>query len=238
MATDESKQHPIQPATDVPWSDVVRFIRQLSHDLRNQLNALELQAAFLTELATDPEVKEEVRRLRQMVSASAGSLQKITTRIGPVNLNLMSYGAANFVEDFRAKLTKDFPDMAGRVEWDIAANQAQINIDPQLLQEALLELFQNAFQSPPADTSLRFIAGTENGMLVFTLHEPKTTFELPTDNWGREPLRRVHREHYGLGLNRARGIIESHGGKLHARYDSEGAKLVTTISLPLFGGEN
>ena len=31
----------------VPWSDTVRFVRQLSHDLRNDLNAIELQSAYI-----------------------------------------------------------------------------------------------------------------------------------------------------------------------------------------------
>jgi hypothetical protein len=32
-------------ALDVAWGDDVRFIRQLTHDLRNHLNAIELQSA-------------------------------------------------------------------------------------------------------------------------------------------------------------------------------------------------
>jgi K+-sensing histidine kinase KdpD len=237
MAADESNQYPIEPAIDVPWSDVVGFLRQLSHDLRNQLNAVELQSAFLTELATDAEMKEEIKRLRQMISKCATNLQKITTRVGAVSLNLSPYRAKDLVEDIRLKLTKEFPDLAAKVEWDVLGDDAQINIDPQLLQEALLELFQNAFQQPDGATSLLFIARTENGRLFLGLHEPKTTFDLPTENWGREPLRRIHRGHYGLGLNRARGIIEAHGGKLDAEYDPKGAKLVTRISLPLWGGQ-
>jgi len=237
MATEESNQ-PVQAPIDVPWSDVVHFLRQLSHDLRNQLNAVELQSAFLTELATDAEVKEEIKRLRQMVSKCASSLQKITVRVGAVNPNVTPYRVSDFVEDIRAKVTKDFPEMAAKVEWDVSANDAQINVDPQLLQEALLELFQNAFQQPEAAPSLLFIAATENGSLALSLHEPKTTFDLPTENWGREPLRRVNRGHYGLGLNRARDIIEAHGGKLDARYDPQGAKLVTRISLPLSAGQS
>src|SRR3954451_18299390 len=59
----------------VSWDDVVRFIRQLSHDLRNHLNAAELQAAYLSEIATDAEMKEEIKRLREMVSVLGTTLQ-------------------------------------------------------------------------------------------------------------------------------------------------------------------
>ena len=40
------------------WSDIVRFIRQLSHDLRNHLNAIELQSAYIGELERDEELTE------------------------------------------------------------------------------------------------------------------------------------------------------------------------------------
>ena len=59
-----STRHQHQPENSselrIPLDDVVRFVRQLSHDLRNHLNAAELQAAFMNEIAEDPEVKEEV----------------------------------------------------------------------------------------------------------------------------------------------------------------------------------
>ena len=52
----------------VAWSDIVKFVRQLSHDLRNNLNAVELQSAYLGELRQDAEMKNEIQRLRQMIS--------------------------------------------------------------------------------------------------------------------------------------------------------------------------
>src|SRR5438093_265358 len=38
-----------RPATQpsVPWENFVKFLRQLNHDLRNQLNAAELQGALI-----------------------------------------------------------------------------------------------------------------------------------------------------------------------------------------------
>ncbi|MFL6544708.1 MAG: hypothetical protein ACJ8LM_05930, partial [Candidatus Udaeobacter sp.] len=50
-----------------PWSDVIRFIGQLSHDLRNDLNAIELQSAYVDELEKNEEFKNEIKRLREMI---------------------------------------------------------------------------------------------------------------------------------------------------------------------------
>ena len=62
--------------------------------------------------------------------------------------------------------------------------------------------------------------------------EPKARFDLPTQNWGREPLRKISQRHYGLGLNRVRGIVEAHGGELNAQYDPKVSALTTTVRLP------
>jgi signal transduction histidine kinase len=63
--------------------------------------------------------------------------------------------------------------------------------------------------------------------------EPKIRFESSTENWGREPIRKVGLGHYGLGLNRVRTIVEAHGGEMHAQYDPKASALVTTLTLPL-----
>ena len=47
---------------EIPWENFVMFVRQLSHDLRNQLNAAELQSALIGELTSDEEWKSEARR--------------------------------------------------------------------------------------------------------------------------------------------------------------------------------
>ena len=45
MADDVSQDE--NESLSVSWNDVTRFIRQLSHDLRNNLNAIELQSAYI-----------------------------------------------------------------------------------------------------------------------------------------------------------------------------------------------
>ena len=64
-------KEPAETQTDslsVPWNDIVRFVRQLGHDIRNNLNAAELQSAYIAELTDDAELKNEIKRLREMVS--------------------------------------------------------------------------------------------------------------------------------------------------------------------------
>ena len=217
----------------VRWPDLVRFIRQLSHDLRNDLNAAELQAAFIDEITTDAELKGEVRRLREMVARMAGNLQKLSARVAQPQLHLIEYRVSEFLEDLRAKIERDFADNAAAIKWEFATDDAVLNLDPQLVQEALLELFTNAFRHRTGTQSIVASGKIDNGRFIFTLSEEKNSFELRTENWGREPLREARTGHYGLGLNRVRNIIEAHGGELRAEYDNAAAALRTTVTLPV-----
>ncbi len=217
----------------VSWSDMVKFVRQLSHDIRNNLNAVELQSAYLAELATDDELKTEIQRLRQMVSEVAAGLQRLTAGLSQTKPTPISYDAADFVEDLKTKIAKELPDHASKITWDAQAKDAKLPIDPQLVQQALLELFSNAFQHERNVKSVAARAYIDKNRFVFELREPKTQFNLSTQNWGREPLRNVSQGHYGLGLNRARSIAEAHGGSFRAEFDRKTSTLITSLTLPI-----
>ena len=217
----------------VPWSDTTLFIRQLSHDLRNDLNAIELQSAYISELETNEELKSEIKRLREMVAGLASTLQRLSRAVGEVTPNLIPYRAADFVEDLRAQIEHDFPKDSSEISWEGQLGDAVLNVDPQFLQEAFTELFANAFRHDRGKGPLLAKSKIDDNEFLFTLHEPKARFDLPTHDWGREPLRKISQRHYGLGLNRVRAIVEAHGGELHAHYDSNVSALITTLCLPV-----
>jgi K+-sensing histidine kinase KdpD len=216
---------------NVPWIDTVRFVHQLTHDLRNHLNAIELQSAYISELDASAELKGEIKRLREMISGLTAVLQKLSG-LGEVKPNLISYHASDFVEDLRKTIAHEFPKESAEITWDIQTGGAMLNVDPQLLQPAFSEVFANAFQHDRGKGALVAAARIDGKRFVFTLREPKARFESSTENWGREPFRRITRGHYGLGLNRVRVIMEGHGGEMHAEYDPKGSTLLTTLTLP------
>src|SRR5437763_11164687 len=138
-------EKPTGESPTVPWLDVVKFIRQLGHDIRNNLNAIELQSAYLAELATEGELKEEVKRLREMVSTIGTGMQKLGAALGQTSPSLISYSATDFVDDVKQKLTKDFPNESSKVKWNLKIADEKLQIDPLIAQQAVLELFENAF---------------------------------------------------------------------------------------------
>jgi K+-sensing histidine kinase KdpD len=222
-----------KPEVQVPMPDVVKFVRQLAHDLRNHLNAAELQSAYLAEIAENNELRDEIKRLRGMISQVGVSLQELTAVLGRPRLTEMSYAAKDFLEDVQEKLATDYPQETQNVKWDAAGMDATLNIDPQLLLPALVELFANAFRHERGEGVITATARTEKDRFIFTLSEPKPNFQRSTENWGLEPFRILGQGHYGLGLHRTRAIVEAHGGEFTARYNPDISALVTTVTLPL-----
>lgn len=215
----------------IPWKNVVRFIRQLSHDVRNNLNATELQAAYLEEIAENAETKAEIKRLRELMAEVSKSLQRVTSKMVPVTANRIPYRCADFIEDLKSKLASTAA--AARTNWEVQLENEMFEIDPMLLQEAVLELFENATRHSPGEGPLVAIAAIKNTQFELTLREPKEKFDASTRNWAREPLGTIGRSQYGLGLNRVRLIVEGHGGGFGAEYDPKSSALVSRIVLPL-----
>jgi K+-sensing histidine kinase KdpD len=222
----------IRPEIQVSMPVVVKFVRQLAHDLRNHLNAAELQSAYLIEVAENEEVREEIKRLRGMIAQVGMSLQELTAALSQPRLTQMPYAARDLIEDLQQKVAASHPAESAAVKWEDATGDAIVNIDPQLLLPALGELFANAFRHGRAEGPIAATARADRGRFIFTLSEPKPNFERSTENWGLEPLHFLGQGHYGLGLHRTRAIIEAHGGQFAARYDKDAGSLVTTVTLP------
>lgn len=216
----------------IEWPTVTEFIAQLNHDLRNHLNALELQAAFLSEIVEQPEAKDEVKRLREMTAELGTHLQRLSAQLAKVQITPMTYQALELVEDLRARVTREFSEQSSSIEWKDSLGAEPISIDPSLLLEAFIELFRNAFTHGRGKAALSFEARSTNDGIEFILREPKTKFEVDTVNWGVRPLGKIRQGHYGLGLYRARGIFEGHHGNLRAEFDPSSSSLVTTVTLP------
>jgi K+-sensing histidine kinase KdpD len=232
--TRNSPEAPTDSLT-VPWSDTVRFVRQLTHDLRNDLNALELQSAYIGELTQDQELTSEIKRLREVVSGMNSTLQLLSRAVGEPAPNFVTYPAGEFLTDMRRQIERNFSKEDHEVTWDVQLKDETLNIDPQLFQEVFVELFANAFQHDRGNGALIARARISDDKFVFSLDEPKAVFSSDTQNWGREPLRNIRQRHYGLGLNRVRAIVEAHGGTLQAQHDPKAATLISTMILPISG---
>ncbi len=227
----KTPQQPDDPNPSIPLDRVSRFVRQLTHDVRNGLSAIDLEAAFIAELVSDPEASEEIRKLRGMVASNAKMLRELSQNFQPITLHEMPWMAATFFDELHARLAKQFSG-ENRLEVESRLGPEQAEIDLEQMVVAMTAIVTNAFQLRQDGEPLRLSGKIEEGNFVMELREPKTVLNgIPPEEWGLEPLNGSRPGGYGLGLYRARRIIEAHGGMVERRH--EGGELITRVVLPL-----
>src|SRR4029453_16554805 len=104
---------------EIPFACVTKFVRQISHDVRNNLGSMDLQAAYALELVSDTEAITELRKLRGMITSTAKMLQLISRSFQVPKPELITIGAGILQDDFRERFTKLHPEEAARLQWQV-----------------------------------------------------------------------------------------------------------------------
>ena len=216
----------------IPLPRLASFIRQLSHDIRNGLNAIDLEASLIAEITTEPEIAAEAKKLRGMVSNVTRSLQTLSGRFAEIKLsNAILCPVSDFLEVLRERVEQEFSDRASDIKWRIETEKGAIEIDFELVIAALSEILRNAFQFRTADAPIEFHVREEDALIVFEVRTQSSPGATQPETWGLEPLVSTRRSGYGLGLFYARRIIQTHGGTLNPVL--ENGSVVTRVRLPL-----
>jgi len=215
----------------VPLERVSKFIRQLTHDVRNGLSAIDLETAFIAEIATDEEVLAEVRKLREMVAETAKMLHRVSQHFQPPTVHPIPWAATTVMEELRKQLQTEFPEESLTVEMENRFKEETVQIDLNQTLAVALAVLRNAFQFRQEGVLVRVIGSSQDGQTTLEVREPKATLqnETPPEEWGVEPLRSTRSGGYGLGLYQARQIAEAQGGSLEISFT--GSELVTRIAL-------
>lgn len=212
----------------VPWPRVTAFVRQLTHDVRNHLNGLDLEAALLTELITDREGGASLARIRRQVRNIAAELRALSARLAPTVSSPSTIAAGDAVAIWKDQALALEP--APGVQWTEAVGEARLTVEVEALARTFRELLVNAVQFG-SGSPLRADASTRDQSVVFTLTEPKAG-QVECSDWGCTPLVSTRGGHYGLGLWVAQRDVAASGGTIERRYDADAKTLTTTLTFP------
>ncbi len=183
----------------VSWSRLTAFVRQLGHDIRNDLNALSLEAALLKELVNDPEAATSAARIQSQLRDIANRLKDLSSRYalpapqpGPVTV-------AELASHLQSTIG------SGQMDWEIAGD-GSVHTDVVLLARAFRELAQNAIERSKGQKPQAILESGKNGGATLTLREkgeeyawPVSAFEAPKAG------------HYGAGIPIAAAILQGLG---------------------------
>jgi heavy metal sensor kinase len=207
---------------ETSFLQATRFSADASHELKTPLARLqvELEQALQSTPPDSPQQEifgsllDEVCRLKAIVQkllllslADGGQLK---LKLEPLNLTWL---LGNVIEDCQAQV----PHLT--VEKNLAPD-VQVNADPDLLEQALQNLANNAIKYNKPDGTIRFELAKQTGRIHIRV--TNTGPGIPPADRGRifERFFRVDQsrsqrvEGTGLGLSLAREIIRAHGGEL------------------------
>ena len=204
------------------FQQATRFSADASHELKTPLSRLqvELEQALENAPSGSPQQEvyssllDEISRLKAIVQkllllslVDAGRLQ---LRLQRVNLSVM---LANVIEDCQAQAPKL------KIESQIPPG-VHVNADPELLEQAMQNLANNAIKYNHDGGLVRFELLMEAGQVLITV--ANTGVQIPPADRNRiferfyraDPARSGRIEGTGLGLSLAREIIRAHSGEL------------------------
>jgi len=223
---------PIQDEVSVPLERVSKFVRQLTHDVRNGLSAADLEAAFIEEISTDAEVLSEVRKLREMVSDTAKMLRGISQYFQPASVHPIPWEAKTVMEELDKRVKAEFPEQFQAVHIADDFGSATVEIDLEQTLSIVMAVLRNALHWMKEGAKISVRGTDKEGQAVLEIREPKVNFtsDTPPEEWGTEPLYSTRPGGYGLGLFLARKIAQAQGSRLETCLD--GNELLTLLTLP------
>ncbi|MBP1643051.1 MAG: multi-sensor signal transduction histidine kinase [Acidobacteria bacterium] len=215
----------------------------LAHEIRNPLNSLNLNMQMLSEDLGNPAAETTGRRLLAITSSEIGRLERLVTDFlayaRPRALKLEEVPAIDLLRAAREVTAAQAAARGAEVRIDDESGGARVNVDPEQIQQLLLNLIQNALTATEG-------AG-RRPEIVLSARADEDRVELSVRDNGRgipdtdkarifEIFFSTRKGGTGLGLAIADRIALAHGGTL-AFETEEGYGARFWISLPLAGSE-
>jgi len=214
---------------DLSWPPIASFVRQLTHDVRNHLNGLELEVALLSDSVSDPQGMESMARLREQLRNLAGDLRRLSTKFVEPTPTQSPITALELFLIFQEQAAA-LENLPG-IDWSHTLQKECVHVDATGLAHVAKELFSNAGAFKPAGR-LKVIAKAGGNKVAYELHEPKAE-PVETGRWGYIPFVSKRHGGYGLGLWEARRIVEANGGKITHEYSPKTKELSSTMTFPI-----
>src|SRR5579862_1210929 len=120
------------------WPKVAAFVRQLTHDVRNQLNGLELEATLIAESPATSEAIESLTRIREQLHRVAANLKTLSAKFAdpsPAPSPIPATELFLIFQEQAANMEKLPP-----IDWTDSLKSERINVDATQLAAVAKEL--------------------------------------------------------------------------------------------------
>jgi two-component system sensor histidine kinase KdpD len=219
------------------------LLNSISHDLRTPLSTVLGSTTTMIDYgermppATRADLLQSVREEAERLNRYVGNLLDMT-RLEGGGLNIREDWID--VRDVLAAAAERVERRLGRrhVERDFPADLPPVRLDPNLLEQAVVNILENAIAYSPDDTAIDLAAYEDRNNVVISIEDegkgiPTAELERVFEKFRRmeEPTDRT--KGAGLGLSISKGFIEAMGGRIAAAspiHGDHGTRVL--ISLP------
>lgn len=237
---------PSAPSDDVDpgrlraqYQEIAQVIGGLVHELRNPLSTMSMNLELMAEdlegaesprdrrlLKKIERVRKESRRLHAILEEFLrfARVPDLEGRLRPLSLN-------DIVEDLRDFYEPQAMAHGVILRTHLAEDLPLVQLDEDLLKQALLNLVLNAQHAMPEGGEVLLTTRVDGGSVVLDVVD--TGCGIPPEVQERifEPFFSTRPGGTGLGLSTTRKIVEAHGGRIELRSEpGRGSKF--TIRLP------
>ena len=157
-------------------------------------------------------IVEEIRRLEEFL-AEVGSFAKLSApRKCPIDLNAL-------IREMCLKLAASLQDNRVKLAMHLDSNLPQIQFDPLLLRQVLLNIAKNGIEAMPAGGTLTFTSGRDHDRALVRISDSGEG--IPPDIMDKifQPFYSTKPKGSGLGLAISQTIVKAHQGEM--RVESE-----------------
>lgn len=217
------------------------LLNSISHDLRTPLVAITGALSALDE--KDMEIDEPTRST--LIENARGEADRLNRLVGNLlNMTRIESGAIKLrlepcdVQDLIGTALEQLGARAEKnpIQVSVPANFPLVPMDFTLMAQVVVNLLENAIKYSPQDTLIEVTASLDDSKARLQILDRGAG--IPSEDLSRvfDKFYRVQRPESvsgtGLGLSISKGIVEAHGGEVHAK-NREGGGTILEVELPL-----
>lgn len=210
------------------------LLNSVSHDLRTPLSTVLGSSSTLLELgdklpaSTKQDLLESIREEAERLNHYIRNLLDMTRlEGGGVKLRLESAYVEDVLRTATARLSRRIGEHS--ITYDFPQQLPKVTIDPGLLEQAIVNILENAIAYSPDHTEISIAAYEDRRKVIISIEDEG--MGIPTDELERvfDKFRRLEEptdrsKGVGLGLSITKGFIEAMGGTIVAASPIHGDK--------------
>lgn len=217
------------------YSAVGQMAAQLAHSIRNPITSIGGTARLLAKKTDDP---EQLKFFRMMIRESEkieDTLEDIFNFVSTIQLQKKETLISSLLEKSLMLFYPAMHQQAIKHELQLPGTEIPINIDPDLIQQALVHLIRNAIEAMPDGGRLSIRIGqdvnADDKTIEIIIQDTGQGIKDSTLLFATDPFVTTKTAGTGMGLTMVKRIIKDHGGTLQIQQRiSGGTRVIVGLS--------